>query len=407
MEKSNRFYVTGAAFGLVMTVATTLAASLFTSSAFAADYYKPLKRLGGTSSAICKPPINTASELQAFFRNQPQDVIDILAAAGWDGGADAVFNAVEAGNFTEQMYSPGTRLEWMGFRRGGGIVAEPREWAGNQAFEGFEVTVPANCQILTLVVPKDCCNLSFLSASPVGTSQPRIQISQSGEGGSSVNVSVLGDCDATTATLTRPDGTTEQLPLNGGAWQGSLPPGDYMITANSNCECGSASAQQMLSVAAPAMAVMAAPMAAGGLYIAPFLGREIREVDPLLVGIDVGYAHPVAERVDAFVQGGVSYNTDTERESVYADVGIDFKVGETGFIGGGVGLWDITADDEDDKEHGMELEDTTYFLHGGADTPWVVRGNNVQWFVEGRVFSDHTDDISAHNILKAGVRIKP
>ncbi len=376
-------------------LAAILSVSTLAFSAAAQAEYKQITRLG-TNQAVCKPGVHSGDELQAFFRNQPQDVIDILNSGSWDGDANDLFNAVEAGSFSERSIAPGTQLQWMGFRQKGQIVAEPREWAGKESFEAFEVSVVSNCKTHQIIVPKVCCNVSFMSASEITTASPTIQVSQSGEGGAVVSVSVEStDGSPVTTELTHPNGTTEQLNLSDGQWQGTLPPGDYMLTARAENECGDASAKQMITVAAAPVAMAAAPT--GGLYYAPFIGRQVRNIDPPLVGIDVGYAHPVADKIDLFVQGGVSYNTDDERTSVYIDVGADRKVGKTGFIGAGVGAWDINDSD---------FSDETFFIHGGADTPWVVSGNNVQWFVEGRIFADHTDDISNHNILKAGLRFK-
>ncbi len=379
--------------GKKITVASIVgfAALAVSAQSLAATEYKKVRRLG-TSQSICKPPIQTAEDLQAFFRNQPEDVREILAAAGWEGNAQDLFAAIEAGEFTDSSFGAGTRMEWMGIRNPGGIVAQPREWAGAEPFPAFEMNVTSNCKTHRLIIPKACCNLSLLSDAPVEVAAPRLGIIQ-GEGDQvTINVAAAEGTNAT-LELTHPDGTVEQLPLDAnGSWTGAVAPGEWQVTAKADNDCGGAAAIGAISMAAP---MVVAPVATG-FFLAPFIGRQVRNIDPPLVGVDLGYLKPIGERTDWFAQAGASYNTDSEVTSVYVDTGIDQHIGETGFIGAGVGIWDI---------NNSESKDETIFIHGGADLPYEIGGHDTQWFVEGRVFENHTDDISNHNILKAGIRI--
>lgn len=388
--------------------ALTLFLSVFLSTnavAQSGDYlggYKQIKRLGGTSQSICRPAIRTADELQSFALNQRQDVVDILQNAEWTGNPDDVFAAIEAGDFAEKSYPVGTKLEWMGMREKGNPIASPkREWAGKQDFEGFELNLVSNCQQHQLVIPKACCNVSLIQSTPIDVAPPVVAINQEGE---NVTISVDSGAAGEITTLTHPDGTVETLQLTDGTWSGTLPPGDYSVESRTATDCGeSAVVTNAFNVAAPVAAMAAAPR--GGLFFAPFVGRQLRAIDPPLVGLQVGYLGPITERLSWLVQGGGSYNLKDSELSLFADVGLEHRIGENGFIGGGVGYWDLNNTDENLPNSTSPKDDITYFVHGGAGTPWTFHDHPIQWFAEARIFDDFTDDISNHNILKLGLRI--
>jgi len=95
------------------------------------------------------------------FGVQPR-VRQIVADAGWSGSADQLIAKVAAGDFTEQAYPIGTRLQWMGAKKDGQYVALPnREWAGNESLPAFQVMVENDCQVHEIVIPKACCNVSL------------------------------------------------------------------------------------------------------------------------------------------------------------------------------------------------------------------------------------------------------
>jgi len=360
--------------------------------------YKQVKRLGGTSQSICRPAIRSADELQSFALNQRQDIIDILQSANWPGNADDVLAAIEAGQFSEESYPVGTKLEWMGMReKGQPIAREKRQWAGKQAFEGFELNIVSNCVQHQLLIPKACCNVSLVQSTPVGISAPAITLAH--EGNNTI-ITVKYDGGGQVTQLTFPDGHQETLTLNNGSWTGILEPGHYTVEAINTTDCGeSTPALHAFDIAPPPVAAIPA----GGAFFAPFIGRQVRSIDPPLVGIQAGWLGAINDRTDWFVQGGGSYNLDVSELSVFIDLGIERKIGEGGFIGAGVGLWDINNSDDLPNSNSPK-QDVSYFIHGGANTPWTFHNRPVQWFGEARIFDDFTDDISHHNILKLGLR---
>jgi len=148
-------------------------------------------------------------------------------------------------------------------------------------------------------------------------------------------------------------------------------------------------------------------------FFTAFAGKErrLRELDPVtgdpveegtagsviggrcapLFGGTIGLAMPFAEGgAQFFGQGGVAINLrDSENTSVFADVGID-KILEGGYIGGGIGVWDLF--------HGDTI-DGSIFAHGGFDI-----NDRLQWNFEGRLFMSELGEIENNYALMTGIR---
>ncbi|MFT5608488.1 MAG: hypothetical protein ACI9PZ_002300, partial [Parvicella sp.] len=304
------------------TVRTLITASLFASMgaqlAFAAEYTK-VTRLGGQPTSICRPAINSADELQSFAINQSQDVIDILNSAGWTGNSADFFSAVEQGQFTEKTYEVGSKFEWMGERSKGNVVAKPKKiWAGKQAFGGFELNVVSNCQQHTIVIPKACCNVSLVASSTVEMPSPKVTTSLAGD---MVRIKTHSGSASTITELVHPDGSTEMLDTSSGSWSGKLDPGDYKVSSKTASDCGeSAAATNGFTVDEPVAPTVVEAAPRSGFFIAPFVGRQIRAIDPPLVGVTIGHLKPLSENVDFLMQGGASYNLKHEELSLFVDV---------------------------------------------------------------------------------------
>ena len=114
-----------------------------------------------------------------------------------------------------------------------------------------------------------------------------------------------------------------------------------------------------------------------------------------LLGGTVGISYPFADDIlegdaSVFGQSGVAFNWGgIENTSIFADVGLD-KNFEGGFIGAGVGIWDINNGDS---------RDGTFLVHGG----WNL-SEQLQFNIEGRLFLDMTDMIDNNYIYLAGIR---
>lgn len=148
-------------------------------------------------------------------------------------------------------------------------------------------------------------------------------------------------------------------------------------------------------------------------FFTAFAGKErrLRDLDPVtgdpvdddftgavvggrcapLFGGTIGIAKIFADGgAQVFGQGGVAINLrDGENTSVFADVGID-KILEGGYIGGGIGVWDLF--------HGDTI-DGSIFAHGGVDI-----NDRLQWNFEGRLFMSELGEISNNYALMTGIR---
>lgn len=330
-------------------VSFTLLSLSLASTLAHAQQYKKITRLG-TSQSVCPGGIQTAEELQEFFAKNPSAVRQILADSGWSGSADALIAAVAAGEMTERAYPVGTQLAWMGSKTKGEYVALPyREWAGSKSFEAFQVDVKSDCQIYHVAIPKACCNVSLVSVQPDTSSQ-----------------------------CTEPVAATP--------------------------------------VVAPAAPVEAAPAAkANPLALIPFIGAFAgTETRPRLetrwqmdmrdssgiVGLRAGLIKPLSEKTRLFGQAsyydrqGINGGNEYPENNFALDFGVERKLSERAFIGGGIGAWNI--DDSD-------FRDTSVFGHVGGD----IGKSNFQWILEGRVFdsdSENLDSISDNKMFSAGVR---
>ncbi|GMR24031.1 MAG: hypothetical protein BMS9Abin37_2520 [Acidobacteriota bacterium] len=115
------------------------------------------------------------------------------------------------------------------------------------------------------------------------------------------------------------------------------------------------------------------------------------DVSAALLGGTIGYMWPVAGGgAGVFTQfGGAANLKDGENSSLFADVGID-KMWESGFLGGGVGIWDINNSD---------TRDGTIFVHGGFNI-----NPKLQFYLEGRLFMDMLDMIDNNYVYMGGIR---
>ncbi len=362
----------------------------------------------GTSQAMCKPGISSASELQSFFANNRELVEQVLQEADWQGNPEDLFSAIAAGDFTTNTYAKGSKFDWTGLKKKGrGQVLWNRIWAGEKPFEGFEVNVTSQCKVHKLVIPNACCNLSLMATFEVTTPVPVVTITADNE-----NVKICAD-SGNEAVLTRADGSNETVPLDSaGCWSGTLDPGTVLVEVTNKDECGSAtgSASHLVTAATVVAEAIAAAEPAPTFipYVGLFAGNESRMrlapgLDELyqdnadVFGIKIGVLKPLSEKIAAFGQlgyvdrNGVNSNYVYSDDSWFADIGLDRALGMSGFVGGGLGYWNIG-----DKE----FDDLSLFVHGGSG----IGATNAQWFLEGRVFGDELDNIDTDNMVTGGIR---
>ena len=362
----------------------------------------------GTSQAMCKPGISSAEELQTYFANNRELVEQVLQDAEWEGDPEDLFSAIAAGDFTAGSYAKGSKFDWAGLKKEGrGQVLRNRIWGGEQPFDGFEVDVTSQCKVYKMVIPNACCNLSLMATTEVTTPSPNITIDANNQ-----DVKICSDV-GTEAVITRADGSNVTVPLDStGCWSGTQEPGTILVEVTNKDECGSAtSSASHLVTAIPVAAAVAEPVEAAPAlipFIGAFFGTESRmryepewdkfyEDDADVWGIKGGLMKPLSDTLTLFGQLGYLDRDGVNRNYVYsddtwfADVGLDRLLGTSGFIGGGLGYWNIGDSDYDD---------VSLFVHGGSS----LGGSNAQWYLEGRVFSDELDNIDTDNMVTGGIR---
>lgn len=369
-------------------------------STASAQEYTDIKRLG-TNQALCEP-ISTRAEMQAYFRDNRATILQVLRDADWEGNPEDLFAAVENGEFTETQVPVGTEIIWMG-RQINGVPSASRNvrWAGDAPIDAFELEITSNGMVYDMIVPKVCCNLSLLEVrEPLPPASPDLSLSATcaGEPLIVTGTAMKGDV---AVTVIDPEGTVLQ-PRRTSADTYEVTttiPGTYVVEAVAESDVGtSGTARQEVTLdPCPVAEVVEPAKSRVRPYVAPFIGYENRtrdlcncidEVDAMLAGVIGGVAVPMAPRTDFFAQiGGAANFEESKWSAMFADVGVDWGVGEKGFLGAGVGIWDITDSGQ---------RDVNVLLHGGADTPWMFQGSPVQWFLEGRLFLDE-DDVPDEN----------
>lgn len=314
-----------------------------------AQEYKKLMRLG-TSEAVCSGGVETAADLQSFFANNPNAIRAILADSGWAGNADDLFAAVANGEMTERAYPVGTQMAWMGAKVKAGYTAKPyREWAGSKSFEAFQVNVSSGCQVYHIAIPKVCCNVSLIGVAPDDSNE----------------------CAAPVAAV------------------GSEPATQPMAD-----DAGSHKTKLGLI---PFLGVFAGSETRARFE--PSWNEDMKDSSGI-AGLRVGLMKSISDKTSIFGQASYYDRSSINDGNIYPednfaiDIGVDRKLSERAFIGGGIGLWNI--DDSD-------FRDTTLFAHVGGD----IGASNFQWILEGRVFdsdSDNHDSISDNKMFSFGIR---
>ncbi|MBT5032312.1 MAG: hypothetical protein HOM55_08465 [Proteobacteria bacterium] len=309
-----------------------------------AQIYHDVTRLG-TSQAICTPGVESGEELQAFFANNPQVVRNILASANWSGDPQDLIDAVAAGDFTAEQYVPGTEFQWMSSRVDGTESALPyRRWMGSEAFDGFEINVVSNCQQHQIVVPNACCNVSLIASTPV----------------------TVGEC--------APEVVQEEAPAPAPAPVPEVVKGDIV----------------------PFIGVLYGSETR--LRYEPSWDMDMHDSSGVS-GIKVGILSPINDTLSWFAQGGYISRKGINSGNVYpsdnyfADIGVEQKLGTSGFVGAGVGVWNI-----DDRT----FDDGSFFIHGGSS----IGNTPLDWFIEGRAFFDSggVNELEDNKMFSAGLR---
>ena len=150
-------------------------------------------------------------------------------------------------------------------------------------------------------------------------------------------------------------------------------------------------------------AVAASPVSAKTLpFLAPFIGAEKRhraecvDTSSVVYGVQGGFLKPISDSTNLLLALGWAQNDrESSFSSAFADIGLETKVGNKGFVGGGIGLWDLNNSDD---------RDGSVFLQAGSALPWGSDTMDWQWFVQARAFTDSLSDIGDNRLASIGLR---
>lgn len=356
-------------------------------------------RLGGTTR-FYRGSLATAAGLRRMSTDPAMgaSMRRMLADAGVPGVSDALITALgrveenyvgvacmearpEPGTVVECDVRPGESLEWMVFRPTGGAPAVVRNvrWAGRQPFRAYLVRVADRETSYTFLVPKDCGNLSLLSTQAMAPAASVAEVA------------------AAPAPPPPPPAAIVAPPPPPEPAAATPPPAD----------------ERALAVQAPPPpATRRVRVFADGLF-----GKE-RRVRPLdddalvgtgegeyaqctpLVGLKVGVARRFDNNWELAGAVGVALSVvrddDKVREhALFVEAEANRWIGR-GFVGGGVGLWDLTRSD---------TLTPTAMVHVGLPVADQLRFP-IYFLVEGRLFLDNADAIDNNYQFWGGIRVR-
>ena len=376
--------------------AQTMAARTNTPAAATRETHD-VTRLGGTTR-FYRGSLATAAGLRRMSTDPAvsASMRRLLADAGAPGVSDELLTALgrveenyvgvacmearpEEGTVVECDVRPGESLEWMVFRPAGGAPAVVRNvrWAGRQPFRAYLVRVADASTSYTFLVPKDCGNLSLLTTQPVA---PAASVAE-------VAAPPPPPPPAPAPVVPPPPAQPPPPP----------PPADVRAE---------------IEQPPPPPAPPTVRLFADGLF-----GKErrVRALDDdALVGTGegefaqctplVGLKLGVARRFDNdWELGGavgvalsVVQDDDKVREhALFVEAEVNRWIGR-GFVGGGVGLWDLTRSD---------TLTPTAMVHFGLPVADQLRFP-IYFLVEGRLFLDNVDDIDNNYQFWGGFRVR-
>ncbi len=190
-----------------------------------------ITNLGGANRF--SSPVTDQEAVQGLFVNHRNEIAALLGEANWSGNVDDLFAAVAGWQgITSTTFEPGQQFQWMFFRQRG---QEPHVgtnlcWAGDEAFEAWEIRFNSNGRWYSMIVPESCGNLALIAEQPL----PRVTLDLDIGGLSCTDrtFDFRSSCSDGSASVTvkLPDGSETAA----GAGSVSFPftsEGDYTVTA--------------------------------------------------------------------------------------------------------------------------------------------------------------------------------
>lgn len=349
-------------------------------------------------------PVPTSDALRAMMARSgmASDIQAVFEAAGLGHlGAEAVQTLTAATGLRNVTVPVGTRLEWMALReRGKPDIIRDLRWGGNAAFEAYEFSLDDGNRGYTFVVPTACANLSLMTVGPSPKAAEAARL----------------------AELKRAEDAKRAAEMDAARKAEEARKAEAARKAEEARRAEEARKAEEARVADEARRAEDARQAAEAaerdrrakvdVFLAALGGKErrLRETETRGVTVENGVCAPlVGGKAGLDLRLGTSgwrlapglgfaVNTDeTGDSSLFGEVELNYWVpSEKGFIGTGVGAWDLT--------HSDTLA-ATWLLHAGVELGRT--GDDVRWLVvgEGRLFLDQLDAIENNYQFWAGLRI--
>ena len=329
-------------------------------------------------------PVRTVAALRRMAVANERDLRQVLSMAGLSNISDNVIETLTKGTVTSGTFAPGGQLEWMALRRQKKPTLQRAvRWGGSRAFDGYRFTVKTATTVYSFIVPKDCGNLSLISATAVPPPPPTAP-AQVAAPAAAVAAAAVPTPVPAPAPAPPPTPTPAPAP--------AAPP------------------LRTLTVPAAPVPTQIQPGPSGGGRMTPFVlgafGKQRRTLgldgaigsycDPLL-GFKTGIQYQAKPRFMLAPAVGVAMNLDEgSRTSLFADLEFNHTFETGGYVGTGVGLWDFNHRDN---------ATANILIHAGTLLSRHADNRARTLFaVEARLFLDEMGDTGNNYQFWAGVR---
>lgn len=350
-------------------------------------------------------PVRTVESLRAMMARpgMARDVEAVFEAAGLPHlAADAVRVLSDASGLRDVTVAVGTRLEWMALRhKGKPNLLRNVQWGGKKAFAAFEFSLDDGARGYTFVVPTDCANLSLTGTGP----SPKAAAAEA------ARAEEARRADEARVAAARAEEARRADEIKAAEMRRAEEARAAEARKADEARRAEEDARRAEEARQAADAAERDRRAKVDVFFDLLGGKErrVREVSSgATVVVDGRCATLVGGKggVDLRLGTsnwrlapavGVAVNTrDTDNTSLFGDVELNYWIGDKGFLGTGVGVWDVTH---------SETVTGSWLLHAGRELARTSGDVRFLLVGEGRLFFDQADDIANNYQVWAGLRV--
>jgi hypothetical protein len=371
------------------------------------DGIKTATRLGGPNRFY--GTVRNRPALQRMMKNRRAQrgidtVLQNTSLASLTGQITKILTDADPAVLTEVDIPVGTTISWMALRRNGRAdVVRNIRWGGRRPFKAFQFVLDDMNRTYTFIVPQDCGNLALLNDEP---SRERARLDAERERADAAAraereraAKERADADAARAAKEKADAETREK--------------ERLAAEQAERDRQAAESARLAAEEKARADAAAAKLAKEKIdwFIAPFVGKERRFRDgdsgangaealantlcAPLVGLKVGPDIRMTPNVRFAPAVGVAVNTrEAGNSSLFADAEIRRDLTK-GFIGAGVGVWDLN--------HGDHVS-PNLLLDFGILLKEYESTNKLYFTGEGRMFMNQMDDLANNYQFWGGLR---